>query len=255
MSKWVRVTHLGREYIGKVEGETVRVHSGSMFSAPEATSQAIPLSAAKLLTPTMPGKMIALVENYRELVAKLGHEIPEEPLYSFKGCNSFLAHGETIRSPRSYGGKVVYEGELGVVIGKRASGVAESDAARHIFGYTCVNDVTAIEIIAKDPVFAQWTRAKSFDTFGPFGPWIETEVEPSTLTVKTFLNGQERQSYALSDIVFSPAKLVSLISRDMTLEPGDIIACGCSVGVGAMTPGSTVSVVIAGVGTLTNKFE
>jgi len=255
MSKWVRVTHLGREYVGKIEGETVRVHSGNMFSGAEATSQAIPLSAAKLLTPTTPGKMIALVNNYRELVKKLEHEIPEEPLYSLKGSNSFLAHGETIRPPRSYDGKVVYEGELGVVIGKRASGVSESEANRHIFGYTCVNDVTAIEIIAKDPVFAQWTRAKSFDTFGPFGPWIETEVEPGKLVVKTFLNGQERQSYSLSDIVFPPAKLVSLISRDMTLEPGDLIACGCSVGVGAMTPGSTVSVVIAGVGTLTNKFE
>ncbi|MGB5079671.1 MAG: fumarylacetoacetate hydrolase family protein [Burkholderiales bacterium] len=255
MPKWVRVAHLGREYIGKIEGETIRVHSGNLFSGAEATSQAIPLNAAKLLTPTTPGKMIALVDNFREIVAKLGHEIPSEPLYSFKGGNSFLAHGETIRSPRSYGGKVVYEGELGVVIGKRASGVPESDAARHIFGYTCINDVTAIELIAKDPVFAQWTRAKSFDTFGPFGPWIETEVDPGRLTVQTFLNGQERQNYPLSDIIFSPAKLVSLISRDTTLEPGDVIACGSSVGVGAMAPGNTVSVVIEGVGTLTNKFE
>jgi len=255
MPKWVRVAHLGREYIGKIEGETVRVHSGSMFSAPEATSQAIPLSAAKLLTPTTPSKMIVLVDNFRALVAKLGHEIPSDPLYSLKGSNSFLAHGETVRTPRSYGGRVVYEGELGAVIGKRASGVLEGDGARYIFGYTCVNDVTAIEIIPKDPVFAQWTRAKSFDTFGPFGPWIETEVDPDKLVVKTVLNGQERQNYPLSDIIFSPAKLVSLISRDMTLEPGDVIACGCSVGVGAMTPGSTVSVVIEGVGTLTNKFE
>jgi len=255
MSKWVRVVHLGREYIGKIEGETVRIHSGSMFSGAEATPQAVPLSAAKLLTPTVPSKMVCLVDNYRELVTKLGHEIPSDPLYSLKGGNAFLAHGETIRTPKSYGGKVVYEGELGVVIGRRASGVPEVDATRHIFGYTCVNDVTAIEIIPKDPVFAQWTRAKSFDTFGPFGPWIETEVDPDKLVVKTLTNGQERQNYPLSDIVFSPAKLVSLISRDMTLEPGDVIACGCSVGVGAMTPGSTVSVVIDGVGTLTNKFE
>jgi 2-keto-4-pentenoate hydratase/2-oxohepta-3-ene-1,7-dioic acid hydratase in catechol pathway len=255
MPKWVRVAYQGREYIGKVEGETVRVHSGNMFSAPEATSQAIPLSGAKLLTPSAPGKMLALVDNYHELVKKLGHEVPAEPLYFLKASSSFIAHGEAIRAPRSYGGKVVYEGELGIVIGRRASGVPEGDAARHIFGYTCVNDVTAIEIIARDPVFAQWTRAKSFDTFGAFGPWIETEVDPDKLTVRTILNDQERQNYPVSDIVFSPAKLVSLISRDMTLEPGDVIACGCSVGVGAMTPGSTVSVVIDGVGTLTNKFE
>jgi len=255
MAKWVRVAYQGREYFGKLEGDTVRVHSGNMFAAPEATSQAIPLAAAKLLTPSAPSKIIALIDNFHELLAKLDHDVPKEPLYFLKGSNSFLTHGETIRAPKSYGGKVVYEGELGVVIGRRASSVPEGDAARHIFGYTCINDVTAIEIIARDPVFAQWTRAKSFDTFGVFGPSIETEVDPGKLVVKTILDGQERQHYPLSDIVFSPEKLVSLISRDMTLEPGDVIACGSSVGVGAMTTGNTVSIVIDGVGTLTNKFE
>ncbi len=255
MAKWMRVAYQGREYFGKLEGDTVRVHSGNMFAGPEATPQAIPLAAAKLLTPSAPSKVIALIDNFHELLAKLNHDVPKEPLYFLKGSNSFLTHGETIRTPKSYAGKVVYEGELGVVIGRRASSVSESDAARHIFGYTCINDVTAIEIIAKDPVFAQWTRAKSFDTFGVFGPSIETEIDPGKLVVKTILDGQERQRYQLSDIVFSPEKLVSLISRDMTLEPGDVIACGSSVGVGAMTPGSTVSIVIDGVGTLTNKFE
>ena len=255
MAKWVRVAYQGREYFGKLEGDNLRVHSGSMFAGPEATPQAIPLAGAKLLTPSVPGKIVALIDNYRELLAKLEHAVPSEPLYFLKGNNSLLAHGEVIRAPKSYSGKVVYEGELGIVIGKRTSGVPESEAARHIFGYTCVNDVTAIEIIAKDPVFAQWTRAKSFDTFGVFGPCIETEVEPRKLTVKTILNGHERQNYSLSDIVFPPEKLVSLISQDMTLEAGDVIACGSSVGVGAMTTGSTVSIVIDGVGTLTNKFE
>jgi len=255
MAKWVRVAYQGREYFGKVEGDTVRVYSGSMFAGAEATSQAIPAAAAKLLTPCVPGKFVALIDNYHELLAKLDHAVPSEPLYFLKGNNSFLAHGETIRTPKSYAGKVVYEGELGIVIGRRTSGVPEGDAARHIFGYTCVNDVTAIEIIPKDPVFAQWTRAKSFDTFGVFGPCIETEVDPGKLTVKTILDEQERQNYPLSDIVFSPEKLVSLISQDMTLEAGDVIASGSSVGVGAMKPGSTVSVVIEGVGTLTNKFD
>ena len=255
MAKWVRVAYQGREYFGKLEGDNVRVHSGSMFAGPEATSQAIPLAAAKLLTPSVPGKIVALIDNYHELLAKLDHAVPSEPLYFLKGNNSLLAHGESIRGPKSYSGKVVYEGELGIVIGKRTNGVPEGDAARHIFGYTCVNDVTAIEIIAKDPVFAQWTRAKSFDTFGVFGPCIETEVDPGKLTVKTILNGHERQNYPLSDIVFPPEKLVSLISQDMTLEAGDVIACGSSVGVGAMTLGSTVSIVIEGIGTLTNKFE
>ena len=111
--------------------------------------------------------------------------------------------------------------------------------AVYIFGYTCVNDVTAAEILNKDPGFAQWTRAKSFDTFGVFGPVIATDVDPNLLVVRTLLNDQERQNYPVSDAIFGPAALVSLISRDMTLEAGDVIACGTSVGVGSMKPGST----------------
>jgi len=203
----------------------------------------------------VPGKMVALVDNYRALVAKLGHAVPNEPLYFLKAGSSFLAGGETIRMPKSYSGKVIYEGELGIVIGRRLSQASEADAEAGIFGYTCINDVTAIEIIARDPGFAQWTRAKSFDTFGVFGPVIATGIDPSTLIVKTILNDQERQNYPVADIIFPPAKLASLISHDMTLEAGDIIACGTSVGVGSMKPGSTVSIVIGGIGALTNRFE
>ncbi len=255
MAHWVRIAYQGRECFGLLEGETVRVHAGSLFAAPKPTGETIPLGAARVLTPTLPGKMVALVDNYRALVAKLNHTVPAEPLYFLKGSNSFLAHGGTIRMPGSYSGKVVYEGELGIIIGSRASGVSEAEARRCIFGYTCVNDVTAIEILNRDPGFAQWTRAKSFDTFGVFGPVIATDVDAASLTVKTVLNGQERQNYPVSDMIFPPAQLVSLVSRDMTLEPGDVIACGTSVGVGSMKPGSTVSIVIDGIGTLTNTFE
>ena len=158
--------------------------------------------------------------------------------------------------PTTYDGKVVYEGELGIVIGKRCKEVSEEEAKDYIFGYTCSNDVTAGEIIQKDPTFAQWTRAKGFDTFGSFGPGIVTGIEdPSKLVIKTILNGQERQNYPVSDMVFQPFKLVSMISRDMTLEPGDIISCGTSVGVGSMKQGSTVEVVIDGIGHLTNRYE
>jgi len=172
-----------------------------------------------------------------------------------KSSNSFLAHGETIRKPRSYDGKVIYEGELGIVIGKTCKEVSEADAPRFVFGYTCVNDVTSAEIINRDPLFAQWCRAKSFDTFGVFGPVIATGLDPATLTVKTILNGQERQNYPIADMIFPPAKLVSLISRDLTLYPGDVIACGTSIGVGSMKPGSTVEVTIEGIGTLRNRYE
>ena len=255
MPRWMRVNHKGRDCFGTIEGDSLRVHSGNMFSGATATGESIPLADAKLLTPTVPGKMVALVDNYHALVAKLGHAVPDEPLYFLKAGSSFLAGGETIRMPKSYNGKVIYEGELGIVVGRRLSQAGEADAQAGIFGYTCINDVTAIEIIARNPGFAQWTRAKSFDTFGVFGPAIATGIDPSTLVVKTVLNEQERQNYPVADIIFPPAKLVSLVSQDMTLEPGDVIACGTSVGVGSMKPGSTVSVIIDGIGTLTNRFE
>ncbi|HTR57200.1 MAG TPA: fumarylacetoacetate hydrolase family protein [Casimicrobiaceae bacterium] len=255
MSHWIRVQHQGRERFGLLEGETVRLHSGSLLGEHEASGESVPLRETKVLTPVTPSKMIALWNNFRALAEKLGNPIPPEPLYFLKANNSFLAHEETIRVPASYAGKVIYEGELGVVIGKRCRAVSDTEAPAHILGYTCINDVTAAELINKDATFAQWTRAKSFDTFGVFGPVIATGLDPATLTVKTILNGQERQNYPVTDMIFAPAALVALISRDMTLEPGDVIACGTSVGVGSMKPGSTVSIVIDGVGTLTNRFE
>src|SRR6202140_4149460 len=224
MPLWARVIHEGRECFGTVDAETVLLHEGAMLADPRLTGKSIPLDAARFLTPTKPSKMVALVDNYRALVAKLNHAVPAEPLYFLKANNSFLAGGDTIRAPQSYAGKVVYEGELGIVIGKRCRAVSEADAASCIFGYTCINDVTAIDILNKDPGFAQWTRAKGFDTFGVFGPVIATGVDPAKLTVKTILNGQERQNYPLSDIIFEPVRLVSLISQDMALEAGEVLA-------------------------------
>jgi len=142
-----------------------------------------------------------------------------------KGSNAFIASGETIRKPEFYDGRVVFEAELGIVIGKRISGAGEAEARDAIFGYTCVNDVTAFDVLNKDPSFAQWTRAKSFDTFGPFGPVVATELNPEELVVRALLDGQERQAYPVSDMTFKPSRLVSLLSRDMTLLPGDVIAC------------------------------
>jgi 2-keto-4-pentenoate hydratase/2-oxohepta-3-ene-1,7-dioic acid hydratase in catechol pathway len=255
MTHWIRFAHDGKTGFGMLEGESIRVHDGDMFAQPRARAEVLALPSVKLLTPCLPSKMIALVDNYHALVAKLNHATPPEPLYFLKSSNSFLAHNETIRAPGAYSGKVVYEGELGIVIGRRCTAVSEDDAADCIFGYTCINDVTAAEILNCDPGFAQWTRAKNFDTFGVFGPVIATGLDPLKLSVKTVLNGQERQNYPVSDIIFAPVKLVSLISRDMTLEAGDVIACGTSVGVGSMKPGSGVSITIDGIGTLANRFE
>ena len=255
MAQWLRFTHHNKPGFGQLSGEQIQVHSGDMFAHSQATGEMIPLAAVEIDIPCVPSKMIAMVDNFHALVTKLEHQVPAEPLYFLKGNNSFLANGQTIRTPKSYSGKVVYEGELGIVIGKHCHEASESEAQQSIFGYTCINDVTAIEILNRDPGYAQWTRSKSFNTFGVFGPYITSGIDPMTLSIKTILNDQERQNYPVSDMIFPPAKLVSLISQDVPLEPGDIIACGTSVGVGSMKSGSQVSIIIDGVGRLDNTFE
>ena len=254
MALWVRFERGGKPEIGTLEGSRIAVHSGDMFAGAAPTGETIALEVVNLLTPCDPSKMICLWNNFPALAAKLGIAAPDEPLYLLKAPSAFLAHGEAIRRPTSYAGKIVYEGELGIVIGKKCSNVSE--AKDYIFGYTCVNDVTAGELITKNPTFPQWARAKSFDTFGVFGPAIATNIDPMTLHVRTVLNSDERQNYAVSDMFFPPVKLVSLLSQDMTLMPGDLIACGTSLGVGAMKdPRNTVEVSIDGIGTLGNVFE
>ena len=148
---------------------------------------------------------------------------------------------------------MVYEGELGVVIGKRCKNASEEQAGKAIFGYTCINDITALDLIAKDASFAQWTRAKCFDGFGVIGPVIATGLDWKTLNVRTILNGRERQNYPCNDMI-SPEQIVHALSQDMTLEPGDVIACGTSLGVLPMKPGSVVEVQIEGIGTLRNAY-
>jgi len=253
---WGRYEHAGKAGFGTIAGDTVAVHKGNMFKNPKATGETLSLADVKLLMPSAPTKMVALWNNFHALAAKMDMPEPDEPLYFLKANNSFLGPDELIQRPKSYDGKVVYEGELGIVIGKQCKNVSEADAEGFIFGYTCINDVTAAELISKDKTFAQWVRAKSFDTFGVYGPVIATGLEPASLEVKTVLNGDERQNYPVADMIFQPAHLVSLVSHDMTLMPGDVIACGTSVGVGAMKEKSnTIEITIDGIGTLANVFE
>ena len=255
MAHWIRFEQGGRIGIGMLGGGTIAVHDGDLFDTPKPTGETLDLAAVKVLIPCVAGKMICLWNNFAANAAKQNLPRPADPLWFVKAASSYLAHGEAIRRPRSYDGKIVYEGELGIVVGRRASNITEAEAADCIFGYTCVNDVTAMELIAKDATFAQWTRSKSFDTFGVFGPVIATGLDPLTLTVRTVLNGTERQNYPVNDMFFPPAKLVSLLSADLTLMPGDVIACGTSIGVGVMSkPENTVDVIIEGIGTLSNSF-
>ena len=255
MTQWIRFADNGVTGFGRLEGDEIAVYGGDLFNSPKPAGRRVAMASVVVLPPTAAGKMVALWNNYHALAAKLGNPVPAEPLYFLKSPGSFLATGQAIRRPPSYTGKVIYEGELGIVIGRTCRGASEAEAAAAVFGYTCINDVTAVDILNRDPTFAQWTRAKSFDTFGVFGPVVATGLDPMQLRVRTILDGQERQNYPVSDMVFPPARLVSLISQDMTLEPGDVIACGTSVGVGSMKPGSTVTIEIDGIGALVNRFE
>jgi 2-keto-4-pentenoate hydratase/2-oxohepta-3-ene-1,7-dioic acid hydratase in catechol pathway len=250
---WVRFLDGGVERFGTLEGARVRIWHGNMFEDPERGDRTLALENVQLLMPVRPSKVIALWNNFRALGEKLQLAVPAEPLYLVKTPNSYLDPGGTIRHPGG-NAKVVFEGELGIVIGRTARQVRESEAMEHVLGFTCGNDVTVADILHRDASFAQWVRAKSFDTFCPLGPAVATGLDPAKLRVRTLLNGEVRQDYPVSDMRFSVAQLVSLISQDMTLLPGDVILCGTSLGVGSMKPGSLVEVEIPGVGRLGNPF-
>ena len=252
--KWMRFKHGSREGFGVLHGDAVQVYEGDLFNRPTVTSEHLALGDIEWLIPCQPSKMIGLWNNFHALAEKNGWATPVEPLYFLKANSSFAAHQQTIVPPAAEVGRVAFEGELAVVIGKTCRNLSLEDAPAHIFGYTCANDVTAIEVLNRDPSFPQWARAKSFNTFGVFGPVIETDFDFAAATLRTRVGGRERQNYALSDMVFSPTEVVSRISRDMTLHAGDVILCGTSLGVLPMKPGSEVEVEIDGLGVLVNRY-
>jgi 2-keto-4-pentenoate hydratase/2-oxohepta-3-ene-1,7-dioic acid hydratase in catechol pathway len=256
MTNWIRFNHQGAAGFGTLTPDGVSVHDGDMFCAPRPTGRVLALTEFELLPPAMPSKIVALWNNFHALAAKLEQPKPSEPLYLLKATTSISAPGSVIRRPDSYAGKTTYEGELGIVISKTCSEVSPDEADDFIFGYTCVNDITANDILTRDPTFAQWARSKGIDGYGPFGPAIATDVDPAKLVVRTILNGVERQNYPIADMIFSAQELVSRISHDMTLLPGDLICCGTSIGVGVMKePVNTITVAIDGIGELTNEFR
>jgi 2-dehydropantoate 2-reductase len=256
MAKWIRFEQGGKTGIGTLEGETIAVHAGDMFAGAKPTGETLKLSDVQVLTPCDPSKMICLWNNFHQLAAKNDFKEPKEPLWFLKAPNSYWPANRPIQRPATYAGKIIYEGELGVVIGKKCFNISEAEAGEYIFGYTCVNDVTAVDLLRKDKSFEQWARSKSFDTFGVFGPVIATGLDPMKLSIKTVLNGKERQNYPVADMFFPPHKLVAAISKDVTLMPGDVIACGTSLGAGTMGDAhNVVDIVIDGVGSLSNVFD
>jgi 2-keto-4-pentenoate hydratase/2-oxohepta-3-ene-1,7-dioic acid hydratase in catechol pathway len=228
------------------------VREGNMYAHSEPNGEAISLDAVEVLSPCEPTKIIGLWNNFHEAAEKAGWATPLEPLFFFKPPSCVIGNGAAVMRPSSYSGRILYEGELGVVIGTSCADVPLDAVDEVIFGYTCVNDVTAFELITEDASFPQWCRAKSFDTFGAIGPAIATGIDPDGLRIRTFVGGKVRQDYPVSDMFFSPRELVSRVSRGMTLVPGDVIACGTSLGAMPMRPGVTVEIAIEGVGVLTN---
>lgn len=226
------------------------VVSGNLEDVPTKRMDAVPLSAASLLAPVSPSKIICVGRNYRDHAAELGHAVPSEPIIFLKPPSSLLNSGQAIKRPQA-SQRVDYEGELGVVIGKSCHALADDeDVKPYILGYTCVNDVTARDFQQKDE---QWTRAKGFDTFCPVGPVVSDEVDPwAGAEVETRVNKEPRQKGNTRNFIFSLDIVVRYISRIMTLLPGDLISTGTPEGVGPVIAGDRVEVQVSGVGTLSN---
>lgn len=246
--KWARgTTGDGTEVTGVIAEDML--HPRAALGSETAAGDPIPLADVTLLAPVVPGKFIGLWNNFKAAAEKGGMDHPEHPLYFFKSDTSLCSQGALVALPAS-AGRVVFEGELGIVIGKTCRNISPEDAKDAIFGYTCINDFTSLDILTADPSFPQWTRAKSFDGFGAVGPVIDTDVDWNALTIKVLVNDRERQSYPASDMILPPEKIVSCLSQDMTLNPGDLIACGTSIGARPVKAGMAVEVVIDGIGSL-----
>ena len=254
--KLCRFTHQDffQPHYGIVEKGSIRplIDADAFGSRPRARSEKIPLSEVRLLAPVAPSKIVCVGRNYREHAAELGNAMPDAPLLFLKAPSAIIASGEAILLPKE-SAQVELEGELGVVIGRQASCLKDDDdPLAYVLGYTCVNDVTARDLQRKD---VQFTRAKSFDTFCPVGPYIETNIDPLNVCLTTRLNGETRQSARTTAMAFRVPFLSNYISHMRTLQPGDLIATGTPAGVSKLAPGDRIEIEIEGIGTLTNEVR
>jgi 2-keto-4-pentenoate hydratase/2-oxohepta-3-ene-1,7-dioic acid hydratase in catechol pathway len=232
------------------EGGRWRLLDGDMFDRYEA-GDAIAADGHRVLAPVTPSKMVAIGLNYKDHAAEQGKALPKEPMMFLKPSTAVIGPEEPILLP-DHAGRVDHEAEVGVVIGRRAWQVSEEDAPRYVFGLTCVNDVTARELQARD---IQYTRAKGFDTFAPIGPCIAAGIEynrPDGIGVEGWVNGQRRQASSTRELIFSIDRLIAFVTHVMTLLPGDIISTGTPAGIGPLAPGDRVTIKVVGVGELTN---
>ncbi len=248
--KYVRLLAHDSARYGILEDEVIRLIDSSPFDAFQITDETIRLTEARLLAPTPCSKAICIGLNYRDHADELGLPIPTEPVVFLKPSTSIVGPKEAIVKPAMCS-RLDYEAELAVIIKKRARFVSVDEAPSYILGYSCANDVTARDLQSKT---GQWTVAKGFDTFCPYGPFISDEVDPSNLDVVSRVNGELRQSSSTKHLIFPVHVLVSYLSRVMTLLPGDIILTGTPGGIGPMERGDTVEIIIEGLGTLQNPI-
>jgi len=240
----------GKDQITRTFSTVPHLADGDLEDLPSKKISPIELSAAGLLPPVEPSKIVCIGRNYRAHAAELGNEVPAEPLIFLKPPSSLLAPKQTVLRPK-ISERVDYEGELGVVIGKKCRHLKPGEDVRpYILGYTCVNDVTARDLQKKD---GQWARGKGFDTFCPVGPVVTTELDPwAGVGVETKVNGSVKQHGNTSDLIFTLDAVIRHIAQAMTLYPGDLIATGTPEGVGPVVSGDLMEVTVEGIGTLSN---
>ncbi len=234
-----------------IDGADVRLLSAPPFEQLVEDGRVLPAKVVTFLPPVSPSKIVAVGLNYRDHAKEFGKAMPEEePLIFIKPATAIIGNGDDIVYP-AMSQRVDYEGELAVVIGKTAKRVSVEQAREHIFGFTIMNDVTARDLQKKD---VQYTRSKSFDTFAPIGPWIETVLAPENLFIRTSVNGVVKQDGTTSDMHFSVEQIISFVSQVMTLLPGDVISTGTPPGIGPMNRGDSVEVEVEGIGRLKNRL-
>lgn len=235
--------------IGFIEGNKIRGVYGSIDTYWRITDEVFTLDEVRLLAPCVPKQIICVSFNYQAHADECGYSVPQEPALFAKAAHTVIGTGENIIWPKHVQ-ELAYGAELGVVIKKRMKNVKTEDVHKYILGYTCANDITAVDIQKKE---TQWLRCKSFDTFCPLGPWLETDLDPSNLEIKLWVNGELKQHARTSDMVYSPFEILSYISHNMTLDAGDLVLTGTPMGFGTMHVGDMVAVEIEGIGKIVNQ--
>ncbi|MFN2364388.1 MAG: fumarylacetoacetate hydrolase family protein [Halarsenatibacteraceae bacterium] len=255
--KIARFNQDGKEHYGVFEGGALKLINGDIFENFEITEKKFKLDEVKLLSPLEPPNLLAIGLNYQQHASETGHDFPEKPVLFLKATTSIIGPDDNIIIPEQAPDYVDYEAELAVIIGKRAKNIEAAEADDYIFGYTCANDVSARDCQLE--LDQQWARGKSFDTFYPLGPWIETDLAPDNLRISSSLNGEIMQDSNTSDMIFDVRDIVSYCSKNMTLLPGTVILTGTPEGVGMarepevyLQPGDRIEVEIEGIGNLKN---